>query len=164
MRGRHSVFDWKLSAVNEATAVKASEHLIAELKHCRVNRTRMDRYKLVGSFKTRAVWWDTHPHCQQCLGRHTSHTRLSITYIMSICFLCNMLLYCWQQRHADTSDSFKWDTAICLHSQWPSNSSNREHQLISNPVKQAHRTSTMNPPLCAAEQNKSVMTNGAPDK
>lgn len=43
--------DCKFAAVNEATAVKATEHLIGGLKHCRVNKTRVDRYKLIWSLK-----------------------------------------------------------------------------------------------------------------
>lgn len=47
----HTVLDCNFAAVNEATAIKTTEHLIAGLKLCRVNRIRTDKYKLVLSFR-----------------------------------------------------------------------------------------------------------------
>lgn len=59
----HSAPDCGFAAVNEATAIKTTEHLTAGLKRCRVNRTRVDRYKLAWSFKKRQkefLCWHAH--------------------------------------------------------------------------------------------------------
>lgn len=38
MEGRRSVWDYEFAAANETTAIKVTEHLIAGLKHWKVNR------------------------------------------------------------------------------------------------------------------------------
>lgn len=112
MGGRYSVLDCKFAAINEAVAIEITEHLIAGLNHSRVNKTRMDKYKLVLSFK--------------CHWKHT-HTRIHTnthTLVWWTILKRGLDASCNYEIMYEGARCISWNTTTVLHN-------SIKHQMVS---------------------------------